>query len=260
MKYGEIDILQLIQIALEAGREIMTVYARDFNVEVKDDKSPLTEADKKSNDVIIRALQQAYPAIPFISEEVKQTLYADRKDWNRLWLIDPLDGTKEFVKKNGEFTVNIALIENGEPVVGVVYAPAFGNGYIGVKGQGSFAFNAEGKDLQPIKAGEYYSGLNTVNVVGSRSHLSDETLQFVEDLKAQGKEVNFVSSGSSLKLCLIAEGKADVYPRFGPTMEWDTAAADAVVRYAGKQVLRWPEKSSLVYNKEDLLNPWFIVE
>lgn len=260
MKYREIDIRQLIEIAVEAGNEIMAVYTLDFDVEVKDDKSPLTEADRKSNEVIIGALTELYPDIPFISEEVKQTTYEERKHWQRLWLIDPLDGTKEFIKKNGEFTVNIALVENGIPVLGVVYAPAFNRGYVGAKGLGSFLFTGLGSDLEDIKPAVHYGQLSTVNVVGSRSHASPETNQFIEDLKTQGKEVNFVSSGSSLKFCLVAEGKADVYPRFAPTMEWDTAAADAVVRYAGKQVLQWPEKTPLVYNKENLLNPWFIVE
>lgn len=260
MTYKEIDVDVLIDIALQAGSSVMRIYQDGFTVETKDDKSPLTEADRISNAVILNGLQQNYPGIPFISEETKQTSYGERKDWSRLWLIDPLDGTKEFVKRNGEFTVNIALIEDGDPVVGVVYAPVFKIGYVGVKNRGSFTFSNESRTLLPISAGKHYSSLNKVTVVGSRSHLSEETLQFVENLKKDGKDVEFVSSGSSLKLCLVAEGKADVYPRFGPTMEWDTAAAHAVVKYAGKQVFKYPEKTSLRYNKEDLLNPWFMVE
>jgi 3'(2'), 5'-bisphosphate nucleotidase len=260
MNYKEIDVQLLCSIALQAGDAIMEIYNRDFSVETKNDKSPLTEADRKSNEIILEGLKKHYPAISFISEETKQTAYDERKKWSRLWLIDPLDGTKEFIKKNGEFTVNIALIENGEPVLGVVYAPAFQTGYVGVKAQGAFTFSKNSKVFTPIQAGAHYGSLNKINVVGSRSHLSDETLQFVEDLKAAGKEVDFVSSGSSLKFCLVAEGKADVYPRFGPTMEWDTAAAHAVVLYAGKQVLKYPERTPLTYNKENLLNPWFIVE
>ncbi|MCW5906980.1 MAG: 3'(2'),5'-bisphosphate nucleotidase CysQ [Chitinophagales bacterium] len=260
MTYNDIEIQKLIDIALNAGTAIMEVYQRNFSVETKDDKSPLTEADRKSNDVILNGLKQHYPSIPFISEEVKQMPYSERKSWTRLWLIDPLDGTKEFIKKNGEFTVNIALIENGVPVLGVVYAPAFDKGYVGIKGEGSFSFSSSDTELKSIHAGLHYSQLNTVKVVGSRSHLSEETVQFVDNLKAQGKEVDFVSSGSSLKICLVAEGKADVYPRFGPTMEWDTAAAHTVALYAGKNVLQYPENTPLVYNKENLLNPWFIVE
>lgn len=259
MTYNDIDVQQLLTITLNAGAAIMEVYQRNFSVETKDDKSPLTEADRKSNDIILNGLKRHYPFIPFISEEVKQMPYTERKNWARLWLIDPLDGTKEFIKKNGEFTINIALIENGVPVLGVVYAPAFNKGYVGIKEKGSFSFSNSNTELKPIYAGTHYAQLNTIKVVGSRSHLSNETVQFVEELKAQGKEVNFVSSGSSLKICLVAEGKADIYPRFGPTMEWDTAAAHAVALYAGKNVLQYPENKPLTYNKENLLNPWFIV-
>ena len=259
MNYKEIDVDQLISIAQKAGDAIMEIYARDFEVEIKEDKSPLTEADKKSNAVILEGLKNLYPDIPFISEETKQTSYEERKHWKRFWLIDPIDGTKEFIKKNGEFTVNIALIEEGIPVVGIVHVPAQNKTYYGVKGIGSFE-SAINNPQSAISNHTHYNSKNKVIVVGSRSHLSPETLQFVEDLKAQGKEVEFRSSGSSLKLCLVAEGEADVYPRFGPTMEWDTAAAHAVALYAGKNVINYETKQPLVYNKETLLNPWFIVE
>ncbi len=259
MNYKEIDVDQLISIAQKAGDAIMEIYARDFEVEIKEDKSPLTEADKKSNAVILEGLKNLYPDIPFISEETKQTSYEERKHWKRFWLIDPIDGTKEFIKKNGEFTVNIALIEEGIPVVGIVHLPAQNKTYYGVKGVGSFKSQDENQKSE-IRNTTHYSAKQKVIVVGSRSHLSPETLQFVEDLKAQGKEVEFRSSGSSLKLCLVAEGEADVYPRFGPTMEWDTAAAHAVALYAGKNVINYETKQPLVYNKETLLNPWFIVE
>lgn len=258
-KYKEIDIEKVVDIARKAGDVIMEVYSRDFNVEVKDDKSPLTEADRKSNDVILRELQALYPGIPYISEETKTVPYAERKNWERFWLIDPLDGTKEFIKRNGEFTVNIALVEGGVPKLGVVYAPALNKAYFGAVGVGSFKANENGGyEALPVKP--HYKTLQKVIVVASRSHLTDETLQFVEELKKQGKEVDFLSSGSSLKFCLVAEGKADVYPRFGPTMEWDSAAAHAVVLYAGKGVYEIPGGKPLVYNKENLLNPFFIVE
>lgn len=254
---SSIAIDKVIGISQLAGAEIMKVYAQDFDVQTKADDSPLTIADKLSNEVIVTGLQALYPDIAFISEETKLTPYEERKKWNTFWLIDPLDGTKEFIKKNGEFTVNIALIENGTPVLGVVYVPVTGVTYFGHKERGSFKIQ---NTQQQIHGGEHYTKKSKVNVVGSRSHLSDETLQFVEQLKAEGKKVNFVSSGSSLKLCLVAEGAADVYPRFGPTMEWDTAAAHAVALYAGRQVLNAVNKQPLLYNKENLLNPWFVVE
>lgn len=259
MLYKEIDVAQLISIAKKAGDAIMEIYARDFSVETKEDNSPLTEADKKSNAVILEGLKNLYPDIPFISEETKQTPYEERKHWKRFWLIDPIDGTKEFIKKNGEFTVNIALIEDGVPVVGIVHVPAQNKTYYGVKGIGSFQSTKD--NLQSaISNSSHYTTKEKVIVVGSRSHLSPETLQFVEDLRTKGKQVEFRSSGSSLKLCLVAEGEADLYPRFGPTMEWDTAAAHAVALYAGKNVINHQTKQPLVYNKENLLNPWFIVE
>jgi 3'(2'), 5'-bisphosphate nucleotidase len=259
MKYKDIDIDILLNLAQHAGDAIMEIYARDFEVEIKDDKSPLTEADKKSNAVILEGLKKNYPDIPFISEETKLTPYKERKNWGRFWLIDPIDGTKEFIKKNGEFTVNVALIEDGLPVIGIVHVPAQNKTYYGVKGIGSFKFEMQTSQFQ-ISNKTHYSDKNKVVIVASRSHLTDETLQFVEDLKAKGKEVDFLSSGSSLKFCLVAEGAADVYPRFGPTMEWDTGAAHAVALYAGKSVINYETRQPLLYNKENLLNPFFIVE
>ena len=260
MKYKDIDIDLLVTIAQKAGDAIMEVYAKDISVETKDDRSPLTEADKKSNAVIIAALKENYPAIPFISEEAKLTPYSERKEWKSFWLIDPLDGTKEFIKKNGEFTVNIALIEDGVPVIGVVYLPAREKTYYGVKDQGSFKLETKNADAVALHSTEHYINKNKVVVVASRSHLDERTLEFVETLKASGKEVAFSSSGSSIKFCLVAEGEADVYPRFAPTMEWDTGAAHAVVLYAGKNVFDINTGKPLTYNKENLLNPFFIVE
>lgn len=255
----DIDIVKIIDIARKAGDEIMKIYAQDFSVEMKGDNSPLTLADQKSNGIIISALKALHPEIPIISEETKVMAYDERKNWNDYWLVDPLDGTKEFIKKNGEFTVNIALMSQGEPVLGVVYAPAQNRMWYGVKGEGSFILNEDGSK-KALSKGANWRDLKKVNVVGSRSHMSEETLQFVEGLKKEGKEVDFVSSGSSLKFCLVAEGKADVYPRFAPTMEWDTAAGHAVVALAGGKVLNWETKQPLQYNKENLLNPFFIVE
>jgi 3'(2'), 5'-bisphosphate nucleotidase len=260
MEYKEINIEKLIKIAFKAGEAVMEVYAKDFEVEIKADNSPLTEADKKSNAVIISELKTFYPDIPVISEETKLTPYIERKEWNRFWLIDPIDGTKEFIKKNGEFTINIALIEHGEPVVGIVYAPALNLMYAGVKGLGTFKLKDDGVTYKRLTNPVHYKHKSKVIVVASRSHLSAETVAFVDAIKAEGKEVEFLSSGSSLKFCLVAEGKADVYPRFGPTMEWDTGAAHAVAKYAGRTVINNETHQPLTYNKENLLNPWFIVE
>jgi len=255
----DVNIQQIIDLAREAGKEIMTIYAQEFSVETKGDNSPLTQADKKSNSVIVSGLRRMYPEIPIISEETKLTPYEDRKDWKTYWLVDPLDGTKEFIKKNGEFTVNIALMSHGQPVLGVVYAPAKNKMWYGMKESGSFIMNYDGTKTQ-LQKGKNWRDLPRINVVASRSHLDENTMKFVEDLRNDGKEVDFVSSGSSLKFCLVAEGKADVYPRFAPTMEWDTAAGQAVIELAGGVVLNWQTKERLEYNKENLLNPFFIVE
>jgi len=249
----------LIEIAEEAGKAIIDIYiSDDFLIESKSDNSPLTKADKASNEVIVAAFKKYYPDIPVISEENKAIDYNERKKWNRFWLVDPLDGTKEFIKRNGEFTVNIALIENGKPIAGVVYVPVTGTTYYGETGKGAFKIE-EGNKISIGNVKEHYSAKQNIKVVASRSHLSEETKQFVEDLEKQGKRVEFVSMGSSLKLCLVAEGVADVYPRFGPTMEWDTAAAQAVAEAAGRKVLIHNSDLPLRYNKENLLNPWFIV-
>ena len=254
-----IEIGPLLETARAAGAKILEIYARDFEVEYKGDSSPLTEADKAANEVIMAFLQSAHADTPIISEENKEIAYEDRKDWSRFWLVDPLDGTKEFIKKNGEFTVNIALVENGAPVLGVVYRPVTNTIYLGAVGEGAWRISDEG-EAETISGGPHYSEKDELVVVASRSHLTAEVEAFVEELRAQGKNVDFLSAGSSLKLCLVAEGAADVYPRFGPTMEWDTGAAHAVAVGAGKQVLNAETRTPLAYNKENLLNPFFIVE
>jgi len=258
MTYKDVDVSYLLTTARLAGQAIMKVYEKDFTVDYKDDKSPLTEADRLSNKVIIDQLNSRYPNSNVISEENKQVTYQDRKDWTSLWLIDPLDGTKEFIKKNGEFTVNIALIENGVPTFGVVYAPVPDVLYYGIKDEGSYKIE-KGVSTR-IHNTASYKDKDTVKVVASRSHMSEETLAFVSDIEKSGKKVDFLSIGSSLKLCLVAEGAADIYPRFGPTMEWDTGAAHAVALYAGREVLNADTKQPLLYNKENLLNPSFIVQ
>lgn len=253
------DINRIIEVAKAAGGKILEVYKREFSIEEKEDKSPVTEADHLANEVIFAALHETHPDIPYLSEESKAIPYPDRKGWERFWLIDPLDGTKEFIKKNGEFTVNIALVDQGVPVAGVVYQPAKNVVYYASKGDGAFKGDAEG-NITKLESGPHYSTLDTVRVVASRSHMSPETEAFVEKLREAGKTVELTSSGSSLKLCMVADGSADVYPRFGPTMEWDTAAAHAVALEAGRSVIHYETHESLRYNKENLLNPWFIVE
>ena len=254
-----VEIAGLIACARKAGAEILEIYARDFEIDYKEDESPLTEADRAANEVIMEYLRAEHAETPVISEENKQLGYAERKDWNRFWLVDPLDGTKELIKKNGEFTVNIALVEDGQPVLGVVYRPVTGTVYLGIVGEGAYRIEGEG-DAEAISGGPHYTEKDSVKVVASRSHLTAEVEEFVEKLREEGKEVDFLSAGSSLKLCLVAEGAADVYPRFGPTMEWDTGAAQAVAVAAGKKVLNAETGGPLAYNKENLLNPFFIVE
>jgi len=256
MHISELNIDAIISIARQAGEEIMRIYQRDFKVEEKSDNSPLTEADRASNTVIVEGLQEAYPAIPIISEENKLTEYETRKSWDWCWLVDPLDGTKEFIKKNGEFTVNIALVHAGEPVAGVVYIPAQDKMYYAIKGQGTYLADKDGQRRQLNIRSLAEDG--SLKVVGSRSHNSPEVDAYVNGLRDRFPEVDFVAAGSSLKFCLLADGIADVYPRLAPTMEWDTCAGQIVATEAGALVLRYPELTPLDYNKENLLNPYFI--
>ena len=230
-----------IRAAIEAGQDIMAIYddpAADFEVERKADNSPLTRADKAVHALIVSYLDPT--GIPVLSEEGAHLPYSIRRNWHRLWIVDPLDGTKEFIKRNGEFTVNIALVENGVPVLGVIYVP--------LKQQLDHS-KMEMKEVAP----------RPFTVVASRSQLSPETATFIEELRKEHPDLELISSGSSLKICLVAEGKADIYPRHAPTMEWDTAAGDAIARAAGCIVMDAQTGTPLVYNKEDLHNPWFIV-
>jgi len=246
---NKINLKDIENIALDAGKVIMSIYEEDCNIEYKDDNSPLTKADIKANEIICNALEKLYPQIPIISEENRQIEYEVRKKWEYYWCIDPIDGTKEFIKKNGEFTINIALIHNNTPVLGVVYAPALEEMYSAKKGEGAF------KNEQKLPLG--INKNKKMYVVTSKSHLSIETQEFIDALDT--KEVEQISKGSSLKLCMVAEGIADIYPRLSPTMEWDTAAADAIVREAGKMTYQFDSECPIVYNKQNLLNPWFVV-
>lgn len=256
-----------IKATLQAGKEILDVYNnRDFNVEMKSDDSPLTEADKRANDVIVGILQET--GIPVISEENKLLAYSERAAWSQCWLVDPLDGTKEFIKRNGEFTVNIALIEDGCPVLGVIYVPVTQELYYGIvseqKAWKAIVDNIDAavEEIMAQAIALVPAAINKahIRVVGSRSHMSDETMAFIKELEKDFANVEMVSKGSSLKFCLVAEGKADVYPRFAPTMEWDTAAGQAICEAAGLKVLIRDSDQRLHYNKENLLNPFFLVK
>jgi 3'(2'), 5'-bisphosphate nucleotidase len=241
----------VISLAHEAGNAILKVYDEmDTAVEYKRDDSPLTQADLISHQIIEDGLAELTAEFPVLSEESREIPFSEREKWGYFWLVDPLDGTKEFLKRNGEFTVNIALIRDGAPILGVVYAPAIEKLYYGARGSGSF--KEEGGKLSPIHVANFDAG--TVRVVISRSHGSGE-----ENLErfTGGAPCEFVSMGSSLKFCLIAEGSADVYPRTGPTMEWDTAAAQCVVEQAGGTVTDLDGRA-MVYNKPILLNPGFV--
>ena len=254
-----------IAASIDAGVEIMKIYNSEFDYELKDDKSPLTIADKNANDIINQYLIKTN--IPIISEENAQIDYSVRKEWSTCWIVDPLDGTKEFIKRNGEFTVNIALVENGVPILGVIYVPVEKRLYYGDTSANKAAsvlieshenYSIENIIEKAEALGNNINNKNIIRIVGSRSHMNKETIDFVESLKGDGKEVEVVSKGSSLKFCLVAEGNADIYPRFAPTMEWDTAAAHAICKAAGVSVKSEITKNELIYNKENLLNPWFI--
>ena len=251
MNYEEL-MEPLVALAIEAGDRILEVYATDFDVQSKADASPLTQADLASQKAIAAGLKTLTPDIPVISEEEGLPPFSERSQWTRYWLIDPLDGTKEFVNRNGEFTVNIALIEDHRPVIGVVHVPVLHKTYSGCEGRGAEVRDSDGN------ASEIHVCAETrkpARVVGSRSHRGASLDAYLDKLG----DYDLVPMGSSLKFCVVAEGAADVYPRLGPTSEWDTAAAQAVVEQAGGSVVELDGKP-LSYNaKEDILNPWFLV-
>jgi 3'(2'), 5'-bisphosphate nucleotidase len=262
--------------AIEAGKAIQEIYHTTFQVEYKKDHSPLTLADKTAHDIIVKHLLEI--GIPILSEEGKAISFQERRGWKTLWIVDPLDGTKEFIKRNGEFTVNIALVKEGIPIMGAVYAPDRDLLYFARQDLGAY------KIADPEIVSEYQRGIKTdritledilktaqqlrpvyqkerpYTIVGSRSHATPDLEQFVADKRAAFGEVDFIPAGSSLKICLVAEGRADIYPRLAPTMEWDTAAGHAVAAYAGARIYEYESGNTLTYNKENLLNPWFVVE
>ena len=282
-----IYLLTSIQAAIDAGAAILEVYrSTEFEIEEKVDKSPLTLADKRSHEVIVNYLGKF--DIPILSEEGRDIPYQERNKWGTYWLIDPLDGTKEFIKKNGEFTVNIAMIRQNKPLAGVIYVPDRDTLYFASTEIGAYKVEAhpiagliaEQKERadQPAGLPDYDPAQRLAGIIGqstnlpigqstdrpytiagSRSHATPELESIVEEKRREYGEVEFISAGSSLKLCLVAEGRADIYPRTGPTMEWDTAAGQAVVECSGGKVFKYDTEEPLEYNKENLLNPWFVV-
>jgi 3'(2'), 5'-bisphosphate nucleotidase len=251
--YGHGFLRPLTDVSRDAGKAILEVYHSDFSVERKEDQSPLTLADKRANDIITGHLRTSSP-YPILSEEGKTIPYAKRRDWEYFWLVDPLDGTKEFIKKKGDFTVNIALIHQGRPVLGVIYVPVTGVLYHAVKGEGAFKIENGKSERLPLS-----SARSVLTLVGSRSHVTKELEAYYQQMRDKYGELAIVSTGSSLKFCMVAEGQADVYPRLGPTMEWDTAAGQIIAEEAGAQVVEYETRTPLRYNKENLLNPFFLV-
>jgi 3'(2'), 5'-bisphosphate nucleotidase len=252
-----------IRATLEAGGEILKIYnSDDLGVELKADESPLTKADIASNNLITRYLQTT--KIPILSEEGKSIPFNERKHFSQLWIVDPIDGTKEFIKRNGEFTVNIALIEKGITKLGVIYVPVLQELYFADEVNGSFkASNIDPEaTFELIKSNALSLPIlqknNKYTVVASRSHLSQETIDFIDQLEKTHGELNIISKGSSLKLCLVAEGTANCYPRFAPTMEWDIAAGHAICKFTGVEVIDLSTNSEMLYNREELRNNWFL--
>jgi 3'(2'), 5'-bisphosphate nucleotidase len=261
----------LIAIAAEAGAAISDVYHTEFEVSYKGDRSPLTMADQRSHEIIQSRLRELSPQFPVLSEEGRDIPYEERKRWEYFWLVDPLDGTKEFVKRNGEFTVNIALIHGNKPVVGMIYIPEKRTFYFAAEGLGAYKLMSDNtplpelsydnllKESQRLPSGDriVQNGM-PLRIIGSRSHASKENEEFIKAMKEIYPDVTMLSAGSSLKFCLVAEGAADIYPRFGPTMEWDTGAGQCIVEESGGVVVDMSRKR-LTYNKESLLNTEFIV-
>jgi 3'(2'), 5'-bisphosphate nucleotidase len=288
-------LITTLQAAKEAGETILEIYNSDFSVEHKEDKTPLTLADRRSHEIISNRLKDStislrdkkgvieFP-VPVLSEEGEAIHYSERKRWNFFWLVDPLDGTREFVKRNGEFTVNIALMQGEKPVLGLIYIPVRNTYYFSAAGLGAYklsdseVFKCSDKEIlfdrvlrrsatlpaprtgRHLNEWEIRTGKSMLTIVGSRSHASSELQEFIKERQREYGEVKFISAGSSLKFCLIAEGRADIYPRFSPTMEWDTAAGQAIVEGSGGRILNTESGETLKYNKENLRNQHFIAE
>ncbi|MDY0201641.1 MAG: 3'(2'),5'-bisphosphate nucleotidase CysQ [Tenuifilaceae bacterium] len=262
-------LILAIRTAISAGKLIMDVYnSDDFQVNLKSDATPLTLADRLANEEIVNCLRKS--RIPVLSEEGRSILYEERKGWEYFWLVDPLDGTKEFIKRNGEFTVNIALVFQGYPIMGVIFIPVLNQLYFSLKDMGAYRLNnttnivnstLDIDDLinKSIKLPSDAPSL-PYTIVASRSHISEDTKKYIEKISQEKGSVQILSKGSSLKICMVAEGKAHIYPRFGTTTEWDTAAGQAIAEESGCLVQSLDDGNRLMYNKEDIENPWFIVK
>lgn len=253
-----------IQTSIEAGKATLMYYQSELKIEYKSDNSPLTLADKASNSIIVKSLQQTN--IPIISEESKPEEFKIRSRWEYFWLIDPLDGTKEFINRSDEYTINIALVKNSEPILGVVYSPAKDLLFYALEDFGAYKVEKVDKmSVNQILDDKFRLKLPLKSkhdipvVVASKSHKNQETQDFIEGIKKEFKEIVEESYGSSLKLCMVGEGSADIYPRLGPTMEWDTAASHVIVKVSGCHIVQYPSLKPMIYNKENLLNPYFIV-
>jgi 3'(2'), 5'-bisphosphate nucleotidase len=262
-----------IRAAIEAGNKILEIYSRDdLEIEKKADESPLTLADRASHEIIASRLRQT--SYPILSEEGRDIPFSERSSWKKFWLVDPLDGTKEFIRKNGEFTVNIALIQHHKPIFGVVYTPVLNELYVGIPNQNAWLVHNPTHTLtiddiqseDTALRNQHKTTLQPYKIVASRSHLNAETEKYIESVRTGHQTIDLISKGSSLKLLMVASGQADEYPRLGPTMEWDVAAAHAVVNGAGKKVydfqsyLKDKNPKELTYNKKNLLNPHFLVK
>ena len=245
-------LIDVKELAVTAGEAILKIYETDFEVQQKEDNTPLTKADMAAHDIIEAGLLKLSPEIPVLSEESAQIDYEERKIWKEYWLVDPLDGTKEFVKRNGEFTVNIAYIRDGYPVMGVIYAPVLKLTYYACQGKG--AFMQAGKQ-QAHRISTRKMDISKLVIAGSRSHAGSSLKRFMTQFDSH----EIVSMGSSLKSCLVAQGEADIYPRFGPTSEWDTAAAQCIVEEAGGKLLNLHLERLRYNSKPSLLNPQFVV-
>jgi len=253
-----------IDAALQAAKKIVEIYqSDDFDIQLKSNDSPLTKADIASHNIIESYLKETQ--IPILSEEGKDIPYDIRKKWSRLWIVDPIDGTKEFIKRNGEFTVNIALVENQLPTIGVIYAPILNDLYFSSHALGAYKVKVDLDNYSVVSLIENGIQLpierqeDRYTIVASRSHLSTETDDFIDEMKSKHGDIYMISKGSSLKICMVAEGLADCYPRFSPTMEWDTAAGQAICSASGFELIDWKSKSVLRYNRPNLRNDWFIV-
>lgn len=256
-----------IQASIDAGEEVCKIYKDEFDISYKDDKSPLTVADTRSNEIIHSYLDKTQ--IPILSEEGKFIPYEVRKKWEYFWIVDPLDGTKEFIKRNGEFTINIALIKRKKPVLGVIYVPVQKSLYFASSSTGSVKIENITETKKDSSLNDYiFIGeklpLKNLNrkytVVGSKSHMTKETENFINQLRKEHGNIEVLSRGSSLKICMVAEGKANIYPRFAPTMEWDIAAGHAIIKYAEGKLINYNTQKEITYNTRSLINPWFITE